>query len=371
MLKNQKLLTLFLSLLVIFTQNSFSLKKDPSFNKADEAVYPLPEETKELPESTKAKEQKAEESKKEKETVKSEKKKNKGNLLVWNESLKFEDFYLLPEIFEIKDKINEYKDALKKEYKDHPDVFSTAISFGLLLIDNNDTDKAEIVWNKALKDFHSNETPKVYKAWIDAKKGNYSTAKEVWYPLAKEKFDNGIAGIGARIWLPYHTDAVLGLYLMKDNFPEKEKEDIEKITKQIAGYFPTNPKFASILVSEALKEGRLEDAAKYLGAALSTNPSDGALITLLGVSQLITKDYNLALELFNKSIKFSPQGITNHIMKARTLYAMGKKKESLEEFDKLLELNPYLTFKNEKKEDYLSTKSFLTTRKIQKVEDIK
>ena len=374
MIKNQKLLILLFSLSLVFTQTGFFLKKDTTIKETSGEVTSAPEKPKEASEEvTPAPEKPKETSVKTDETnpVKSAKKKSKGSSLVWNESLRLEDFYLMPEALNAKkDDLEKYKDIMKKEYKEHPDVFSVAISFGLLLIDLGETDKAEVVWNRALKDFHSNETPKVYKAWLDAKKGNYSQAKEVWYPIAREKFDNGIVGIDARIWLPYHIDSVLGLYLIKDNFPQEEKEDIEKVTLKIAGSFPSVPKFAAILASEALKEGHLEDAAKYLGAALSTNPFDGALVTLLGVSQLVAKDYNLALELFNKAVEYSPKGVTNHIMKARTLYAMGKKKESLEEFDKLLESNPYITFNN-KKEKFLSTKSFLTTRKVQKAEDIK
>ena len=371
MLKNKQLLISLLSLTLIFTQTGFSLKKEAPVKETTEEITPVPEEPKEASVKPNNEEQKTgTEEAKETKPVKSVKKKSNGPSLVWSESLRLEDFYLMPEALNAKkDDLERYKDILKKEYKEHPDVFSSAISFGLLLIDLSDLDKAEVVWNRALKDFRSNETPKVYKAWLEARKGNYTAAKDAWYPIAKEKFDRGIVGIEAGIWLPYHIDSTLGLYLIKDNFPEEEKEDIEKITLKIAGSFPSVPKFAAILASEALKEGRLEDAAKYLGAALEKNPSDGSLVTLLGISQLIAKDYNLALELFNQAIEFSPWGATNHLMKARTLYALGKKKESLEEFDNLLESNPSITFNPEKKEKYLSIKSFLTTRKIQKTEE--
>ena len=304
-----------------------------------------------------------------KEKVKKPKLKTK-KVQAWNEILRLQDFYVLPEIFSLtKERRKEYRETLKKEYTEHPDVFSSAIAFGLMLIDMEELDKADVVWERALKDFRRNDTPVIYNAWLKARQGEYLQAQDAWYPIAKEKFDYGIRGYGSRIWLPYHVDSVLGLYLIEDQIPEEQKKErYEEIVLEIARNYPNTAKLAAITISEALKEGRLEDAGHRLAFALESAPEDPVLITLLGISQLMTKHYDLALKLFDKSIALAPTGITNRLMKARTLYAMKKKKEALEEFDLLAEANPKLEFaafnKSQKKE-FLSPKSYLTKKKIQ------
>ena len=286
--------------------------------------------------------------------------------VIWTETLNLQDFFLLPDYIEVKNKLKEYKIALAKEYKESPSVFSTAIQYGLLLIDLGELEKAKLVWEKALKDFHSNEAPKAYKAWLDARLGNYQEAKDVWYPIAKEKVDLGVAGYNARVWLSYHTDSVLGLYLIKDFLPEDQKEEVSKVIDSIVGVFPQNPKFAVVLINEYLKSGQFEKAAKLLVSTLTSNPDDPVLITLLGTAQLMKNHYDEALKLFDRAKEINPNVLTNRIMRARVLFALNKKKESFEELDEVMKLNPDLNIAENNKKKYLALKSYMISKKLKK-----
>ena len=302
---------------------------------------------------------------KQQETVKSSSKST-----IWTETLTLQDFFLSPDYSEVISKIKEYKKNLAKVYNETPSVFSTAIYYGLLLIDLGELEKAKLVWNGALKDFRSNETPKAYKAWLDARLGNYQAAKDAWYPIAKQKVDDGIIGSHAGIWLVHHTDSVVGLYLIKDYLPETQREEVSRVVDSIVGSIPQNPKFAAILINEYLKSGQLEKAAVLLAGALQTNPDDPVLITLLGIAQLMTNHYDEALKLFDRAKEINPNIPTNRIMRARALFAINKEKESFEELDEAMKLNPDLNISENKKKKYLAAKSYIVSKKLKKDKEI-
>ncbi len=290
--------------------------------------------------------------------------------VIWTETLSLQDFSLSPDYIEVMSKVKEYKMALAKTYKETPSVFSTAIYYGLLLIDLGELEKAKLVWNRAVKDFRSNETPKAYKAWLDARLGNYQEAKDAWYPIAKQKVDDGIVGDGAGIWLVHHTDSVLGLYLIKDYLPENQKEEVSRVVDSIVGAIPGNPRFAAVLVNEYLKSGQIEKAAETLASILKDNPDDPVLITLLGIAQLMTNKHDEALKLFDRAKEINPNILTNRIMRARALFALNKEKESFEELDEAMKLNPDLNISENKKKKYLATKSYIVSKKLKKDKEI-
>lgn len=292
--------------------------------------------------------------------------KNNQKSVIWTGTLSLQDFFLLPDYLEIKNKLKEYKTTLAKEYKEHPSVFSTAIQYGLLLVDLGEIEKAKLVWEKALTDFHANETPKAYKAWLDARLGNYQAAKDAWYPIAKGKVDVGVAGYSARIWLSYHTDAVIGLYLIKDFLSEDQREEVSKVVDLIINTFPQNPKFAAIVTNEYLKSGQLEKATKLLTDVLNSHPDNPVLITLFGITELMTNHYDEALKLFDRAKEINPNVLTNRIMRARALFALNKEKESFEELDEAMKLNPDLNIAENKKKKYLAAKSYMISRKLKK-----
>lgn len=284
--------------------------------------------------------------------------------ILWTDSLTLQDFFISPDYLETINSLKEYKAALARTYKENPSVFSTAINYGLLLIDLGEIEKANLIWERALKDFHSNETPKAYKAWVSARLGNYQEAKDLWYPIAKGKVDVGIAGFSARIWLACHTDSVLGLYLIKDYLPEDQREDIAKMVNSIVGALPQHQKFAAILINEYLKSGQLEKAAEALNNAIKGNPDDPVLITLLGIAQLMSNHYDEALKLFNRAKEINPNIPTSRIMRARALFALNKEKESFEELDEAMKLNPDLNIAENKKKKFLTTKSYIISKKL-------
>ncbi len=157
---------------------------------------------------------------------------------------------------------------------------------------------------------------------------------------------------------------MIGLYLIKDYLPENEREEVSKAVDTVAGVFPQNPKFAAIIVNEYLKSGQLKKAALVLADVLAANPDDSPLITLLGIAQLLTHNNDEALNLFNKAKEANPNLFTARVMKARTLFALNREKESFEELDEVMRLNPRFTVAENKKKKYLSQKSYIVSKKV-------
>ena len=282
----------------------------------------------------------------------------------WTETMRLRDFYLSPGFLELKDKVEDYRKTLAKQYTETPDVFSTAIEYGILLIDSGKIDDADMVLSRAVLDFRNNPTPKVYKAWVDACKGNYLEAKNVWYEIAKEKLDRGVVGYGAGIWLPYHVDAVLGLYLIKDYLSEKDKQEVGKAVEDIAKHFAARPKFASILIAKDIQTGQLKSASDKLTQFLNSGVEDPMLITLLGITQLVTEHYDEALKLFDKSNELYPYSPTNRLMRARALYALKNKKEAENVLSEAIKLDPGWKDKGISNKKILALRSYSSPIKI-------
>ena len=281
--------------------------------------------------------------------------------VAWTENLRFRDFYLSSEALELKEKLKNYRDTLARTYQEQPSVFSTAISFGLVLIDLGELDKAQIVWDRAQKDFYANPTPPFYGAWLDACKGNYQKAKDVWLPIVKQKIDAGIGGYGAGVWMPYHVFSVVGLNIVKDYLPDADKKEVEASVNEVAKHFPNNPVFALVLATNDLRVGKVKSAAKLLEDVLSKKPQEPQITTLLGLTKLIEQNYDEALKLFDKSNEIYPFSPTNHLMKARALFALRKKKEALAEIDEAVKLDPGWTLLKGDKKKFLSPKSYIAS----------
>lgn len=275
----------------------------------------------------------------------------------WNGTLKLKDFYVSPDFLELKGKLKEFKEVARKDYEKTPNVFSSAIIYGLLLIDLGELDEAKVVWERAVKDFGSNPTPKVYKAWVDAARGDYQLAKDGWYPIIEEKLNEKGEIKLETMWLPYHFDAIRGLYLIKENLSLKEKEQIEKVLVATASIFIFDPRIAPVLISQDLQAGRIKSSAVRLSKILELYPNDSLSITLLGIAQLLNGYYDTALKLFDKSAEYNPNSPTNTLMRARALYELKKKKESLAEVDRAVELDPSL--KGISKKKLLESKTYI------------
>ncbi len=276
----------------------------------------------------------------------------------WTETLRLRDYNVLPGSDSVTN-INEYKTTLEKNYKLHPNVFSIAVEYGLLLIDSGETEKAQQVWDRAINDFVNNPTPKIYRAWVDAQKGNYKAAKDVWYYYAKEKIDTGV---NTTVWLPHHADCVLGLSLIKNNLPEADRLQAEEAVNEIAKHFANNPKFASILITNDLQAGKLESARKKIKRVLQNSPNEPVIITLQGISEIIAGKYEEALKLLEKSNELNPKSPTNHLMRARALLALDRKKESNLVYKQALLLEPSLAVKGVKKGLILAERGYLTVQ---------
>ena len=277
----------------------------------------------------------------------------------WSESLRFRDFHHLPYYLEIKDKLKTYTEHIAKVYQEHPHVFSSTVEYGILLLDTGKLEEAKKVWDLALKDFPANETPKLYRAWVDALNGDYITAKNGWYTVINEKIMGGVLNSGsALLWLPQHIDAVTGLYLIKDHLTGNDKIEAEKIVDEVINTFPKQSRFAAILISKDLQEGKLKAAAVKLSKSLEASPEDSVLITLLGITQLLSNYNDEALKLFNAATEIDSSLPTIQIMKARALFAQNKKKEAFQTFDLALKLDPSIQLDKEQKKTFLTLPAF-------------
>lgn len=284
----------------------------------------------------------------------------------WTETLRLRDLVLSSEAFELsREKLENYRNVLEKNYKEKPDVFSNAISYGLILIDLNEFDTAKVVWNKAVKDFFANNTPIVYKGWTDACNSEYTLAKESFYPIVEERYKAGV-GISTGMWLPYHTYSVVGLYLIKNYFPESEKKDIEEKVIGVAKHFAKQPEYGVILISDDLQKGKLKSAELKLEKLLETSPDEPILLTLKGITELLKGNYQDSITYFDKSSEKFAHTPTNYLMKGRALYALGKKKEAKKIAKEAFKLDPTLAANDkDKKEELLLAKSYLIPSQIE------
>ncbi len=284
----------------------------------------------------------------------------------WTETLRLRDIVLSAEAFELsREKLENYRNVLEKNYKEKPDVFSNAVSYGLILIDLNEFDKAKTVWDKAVKDFIANKTPVVYKGWTDACNGQYALAKEAFYPTVDERYKAGV-GISTGMWLPYHMYSLLGLYLIKDYFPENEKKDIEEKTIGVAQHFAKRPEYGVILISDDLQKGKLKSAELKLEKLLTANPDEPIVLTLKGIAELLKGNYKDSIAYFDKSSEKFAHTPTNYLMKGRALYALGKKKEAKKIAKEAFKLDPTLAANNkDKKEELLLAKSYLIPAQVE------
>ena len=286
------------------------------------------------------------------------------NNLAWNEKLKLRDFYIsssYPNLISDKENFKKYMERLAKEYEEHTDVFSVAIGYGLLLVDTGELEKAKTVFDRAVKVFRGNPTPPVYKAWIDASLGDYESAKNIWYPVLKEKIDQGI---NASIWLPNHSDSVLGLYLILDNLKdESEKKKIEKEVLTVAKHFGNHPKLSAILINNYLQEGNLSKANEALTNIISKYPNEFHLQTLQGILKMLGDDFEGSLESFNLVVESYPYSPTAFLMKARALDRLKKKDESLAILNRAIPLEKSFAGYKETPRELLAKKLYFSKPK--------
>ena len=286
----------------------------------------------------------------------------------WTETLRLNDFYLAPNTLEFKDKqkLREYKDTLTKLYKEHPSVFSAAIEYGLVLADLGEYDEASKVFGRAVNDFQNNPTPRVYKGWVDAYKGDYLSCKNLLLPIVKAKL---VEGPSTTIWFKYQIDAVLGLFLIEDYLPPKDKEEAHELVDSIVNESALSTRLISIAITKHLQLGELKTAKEKLAKILEVHPNDPTSITLLGVTELIDGKYEEALKQFDKANEIYPDSPTNKLMRARALFALNEKDESYSTLDQAIALDVSGDLKNIKKNKLLASKSYvlLQDRNIKKL----
>lgn len=253
---------------------------------------------------------------------------------------RFRDFPHLTEFEGDKQQLSEYtKNVLQEQYKAQPNVFSSAITYGLALIDLGEYEKALKVFEQAEKDFFANDTPKIYKGWTLACLGRYKEAKELLYPIAKQRYDAGILGYSAGLWLPQHIDTVVALTLIKDEFPKKEREEIINVTEEIVNKLKSQPKLVAFVALNEINKGDLEKAKGKINYVKGLHYYP-LLETLEGVIQYMEGEFEKSLVHFNNVTKTNFYSPANYLMKAKALAALGNIEEAIDEIDQVLTLDP-------------------------------
>ena len=280
--------------------------------------------------------------------------KKKSHLI---KDLRFGDFPLVTDFQGDKTKLQKYTtEVLQEQYKATPRVFSSAIPYGLALIDLDQIDKAYDIFDQAEKDFIGNPTPKAYKGWVLGSTGDYQKAYEYLYPLAKEKYDAGVIGFSSGIWLASHIDSIIGLALIKDKLPQEEKENATVIVDAVMKYFKGQPKVTAIKVVNDINRGNFEEAKKKIEYVKSIGQDYPLLDTLLGAISYAEGDFEESLKHFDLASETNPYSPTNYLMRARTLLALGEKEKALDSIDLALEYDPNYEFASEEKQKILNPK---------------
>ncbi len=289
--------------------------------------------------------------------------------VVWNEGLRFKDFSLNVDTVHLLENMNlsPYLKDLEKQYKTNPKAFSIAINYGLLLIDIGELDKAEKIFNTAINDFKGNPTPNIYRAWILAEKGDYKSAKDIWYEHLKGK---GTAR--ETLWIAYDIDAATGLNLIQNELEEKDKKEVKELLDFINPRFKFRPKIAAVLAVNDLNSGRIVSAKERAEEVLTRYPNEYLAKAIVGIADLIQGNNEQSIKSLDTSYEQFPFSSTVNLMRARAYFALDKKKESKLAYKKALELDPKLESKSVKKNYLLETRSYLSSLNVTaKTDDVK
>ena len=127
------------------------------------------------------------------------------------------------------------------------------------------------------------------------------------------------------------------LYAMADILATQGKDkECEYILKRI---IQENPKFRpsyNSLAELQMRQGHINAAIETIRSALRIYPGDPVLLNNLGVCWIIRRDYEKALEMFNKAAGIMPENTRYRANMAVALGLMGRDEESLSLFKQVL-----------------------------------
>jgi Flp pilus assembly protein TadD len=127
------------------------------------------------------------------------------------------------------------------------------------------------------------------------------------------------------------------LYAMADILATQGKDkECEFVLKRI---IQENPKFRpsyNSLAELQMRQGHINAAIETIRSALRIHPGDPVLLNNLGVCWIIRRDYEKALEMFNRAAGIMPENTRYRANMAVALGLMGRDEESLSLFKQVL-----------------------------------
>lgn len=127
------------------------------------------------------------------------------------------------------------------------------------------------------------------------------------------------------------------LYAMADILATQGRDsECEYVLKRI---IQENPKLIAAynrLAELQMRQGHTNTAIKTLQDALLVNPEDPVLLNNLGMCWIVRRDYENALEMFNKAAGIMPENAKYRANMAVALGLMGRDEEALSLFKQVL-----------------------------------
>ncbi len=107
---------------------------------------------------------------------------------------------------------------------------------------------------------------------------------------------------------------------------------LNRIIREDPGFLPAHSGLAEL----QMRQGRTNAATETLENALRIQPEDPVLLNNLGMCWIVRRDYEKALEMFNKAAGLVPENTKYRANMAVALGLMGREEESLSLFRQVL-----------------------------------
>lgn len=107
---------------------------------------------------------------------------------------------------------------------------------------------------------------------------------------------------------------------------------LNRIIREDPKFLPARNSLAEL----QMRQGRTNEAIETLQDALRIQPEDPVLLNNLGMCWIVRRDYEKALEMFNKAAGLSPENTRYRANMAVALGLMGREEESLSLFKQIL-----------------------------------
>jgi tetratricopeptide (TPR) repeat protein len=180
------------------------------------------------------------------------------------------------------------------------------------LIDNSYRNLAQIKYTKGIKDFNKHNFAGAYEAFDYYRMVLPDDTNSVYYTgLAAanaKKYPEAIANYTKLLTLPkYSNGASIYNDLITINIYNKDTTNAIKVATEAVDKYPTNANLRNREIQLYLQTGRIKEVSSKLDKAIEVDPKNKSLYYYSGFIAMQAKNYDKAIELFNKAIALDPQ----------------------------------------------------------------